>query len=166
MERSRGFAVIELLMAMAIVALMAEIVVPSFVRAKISANEASAVASIAAINAAEQSYKASYPSKGYAPLASLGGGMPCTPSSANACLIDNQLAQGKKNGYNFAVVGGNPVGGVDTTYAAGSAPTGYSQSGVRRFCSTQDNTIRWDANDVKTTTPPDEQQCRKFYPLL
>ena len=166
MKRSRGFSVIELLMAIVIVALMAEIAVPSFFRARISANEASAVSSIKAIDAAEQAYKVAYPNNGYAALATLGGEMPCTPASANACLIDNQLAKGKKNGYNFAAVGGNSVSGLNTTYAAGAAPTGYSQSGVRRFCSTQDNIIRWDPNDAKSTTPPNDQQCRNFYPLL
>ncbi len=166
MQKLRGFSVIELLILTAIATLLAEIMIPNFLRAKISADEASAISSLRAINAAERTYQVAYPATGYAALGSLGGGTPCLPSSANACLIDNELAKGAKGGYNFAAAAGNPVGGRNTTYTVGSAPTSYSHSGIRLFCSTQDNTIRWDANESKTTAPPNGQQCLKFNPLL
>ncbi len=149
-----------------VVLIFAAIIIPNLLRARISADEASAVASIKAINTAELSYETAYPMTGYAPnLSSLGGANPCHPSPASACLIDNTLATGMESGYNFAAVGGNPVNGVNTTYVAGAAPTSYNQSGVRQFCSSEDKVIRWDANTGKSTSPPSAAQCQGFTSL-
>jgi len=169
MKRSRqakGFSHIELLIVVAIILIIAAIAIPNLLRAKISANEASAVSSIRTINQAELSYQTSYPNNGYAgQLANLGGASPCSPTPANACLIDQSLAGGTKSGYGFAAIGGNPVNGSNTSYVAGAAPITFNQSGVRLFCSTEDNVIRWDANSSKSTTPPNAQQCPNFTPL-
>ena len=166
MKKQKGFSLIELLIVVAIILIIAAIAIPNLLRAKIGANEASAVASIRAINTAELSYQTTYAGNGYAPaLSALGGQNPCVPSPASACLIDNTLAGGTKSGYNFAATGGNPVNNGNTSYVAGAAPTTYNQSGVRMFCSTEDNVIRWDANVGKSTTPPNAQQCANFSPL-
>jgi prepilin-type N-terminal cleavage/methylation domain-containing protein len=165
-KTSKGFSLIELLIVVAIILIIAAIAIPNLLRARISANEASAVASIRAINTAELAYQTSYPNAGYAPaLANLGGGNPCTPSPTTACLLDNNLANGTKSGYNFTAQGGSPVNGANTSYVAGAAPTSYNQSGVRLFCSIEDNVVRWDANTSKSTTPPNAQQCPNFTPL-
>jgi hypothetical protein len=58
-------------------------------------------------------------------------------------LLENALASGAKNGYNFAAVGANAVNGINTTYAVGAAPLAYNRSGVHKFCSTEDNVIRY-----------------------
>jgi prepilin-type N-terminal cleavage/methylation domain-containing protein len=165
-KRTQGFSLIELLIVVAIILIIAAIAIPNLLRARISANEASAVSSLRTINQAELSYQTSYPTSGYAAqLGNLGGATPCAPSPATGCLIDQSLAGGTKSGYNFAAVGGNPVNGSNTSYVAGAAPTTYNQSGVRLFCSTEDNVIRWDANTSKSTTPPNAQQCPNFSPL-
>ncbi|HEV2718251.1 MAG TPA: prepilin-type N-terminal cleavage/methylation domain-containing protein, partial [Terriglobales bacterium] len=81
MERQQGFTLIELLIVVALILIIAAITIPSMTAAKIHANEASAVASIRAINQAEVSYMATY--GGYAQsLGNLGGGEPCVKSAA------------------------------------------------------------------------------------
>jgi type IV pilus assembly protein PilA len=163
MKRQKGFTLIELLIVLAIIVIIAAITIPSLVQVKIKANETSAVASIKAIQTAQMSYQTTYPAEGYASsLAALGGSESCTPSPATACLLDEVLSSGTKAGYTFAVAGGNPVSGVNTTYVAGAAPSAYNHTGVRRFCSTEKSVIRWDANTEGSTTPPTAEECARF----
>ena len=76
----RGFSLIELLIVVAIILIIAAIAIPNLLRARMQANEASAVSSIHAINTAEISYSTLFPTVGFAPsLVSLGdgGSAPC-----------------------------------------------------------------------------------------
>ena len=159
MNRRRGFSLIELLIVMVIVLILAVITVPNLMRARISANESSAVVSVRAINTAEVSYFISFPSNGYATvLANLGGAAPCTATPAAACLIDNVLASGTKSGYTFAAAGDDGVNGINSTYAVGAAPVHYNQSGMRKFCSTEDGVIRYlGSNNIV----PNAAACKK-----
>jgi prepilin-type N-terminal cleavage/methylation domain-containing protein len=166
MKRQKGFTLIELLIVLAIILIVAAITIPSVISAKIRAHETSAIASIKAIQTAQTSYQASYPGEGYASsLAALGGSESCTPSPAMACLLDEVLASGVKAGYNFAVSGGGSAQGSSATYVAGAAPAAYNHTGVRRFCSTEKNVIRWDANTEGSTTPPTAEECVHFQAL-
>jgi type IV pilus assembly protein PilA len=164
MKRETGFTLIELLIVVALILIIAAITIPSLIHAKISANEASAVSSIRAINQAEVQYQAAY--GGFADsLANLGGADPCTKSAAIACLLDESLAGGVKSGYNFAAGGGNPAGGENTSYVVGAAPLVFDRTGTRVFCSTDRNVIRVDANTAGTTVPPNGAQCAGFKAL-
>lgn len=164
MTRQRGFTLLELMIVLALVVIIAAIAIPSMKEAKINADEASAVASIRAINTAEVSYEATY--GGYAEtLSNLGGADPCTKSSETACLLDESLAGGVKSGYRFAAVGGNASGGGNTSYVVGAAPEVYDRTGKRMFCSTEKNVIRVDSNAAGRTIPPEAEECAEFSAL-
>ena len=161
MRRDRGFTLIELLIVVALILIIAAITIPSLTQSKINADEASAVASIRAINTSEVTYQASY--GGFAnSLANLGGAEPCTKSPATACLLDQSLAAGVKSGYNFVAVGSNPANGMSTSYIVGAAPVVFDRTGKRLFCSTDRNVIRVDLNVGGSTIPPNGEQCMGF----
>jgi len=155
---------LELMIVIALILIIAAIAIPSMREAQIHANEASAVGSIRAINQTEVQYQAAY--GGYAEsLANLGGADPCTKSAETACLLDQSLAGGTKSGYRFVAVGGNPSGGLNTSFVVGAAPEVFDRTGKRLFCSTDKNVIRADLNSSGSTIPPAGDQCATFAAL-
>ncbi len=103
-NKQKGFSLIELLIVVAIILIIAAIAIPNLLRAKMAANEASAVGSLRTINTSCVEYSTTY-GVGFPPsLASLGG--TGTATSASAGLIDSVLSGGVKSGYNFAYTPG------------------------------------------------------------
>jgi prepilin-type N-terminal cleavage/methylation domain-containing protein len=164
MRRQKGFSLIELLIVVAIILIIAAIAIPNLLRARIAANEASAVSGIRTINTAEVTYSTAFPTTGYAgTLANLGGpAANCVPAVATGCLIDNVLSGGTKSGYTFSAVGANPVNNINTTYTAGSIPVTFNQSGVRDFCSNEDGVLRFAAGSAGAALATDTVTCQGY----
>jgi prepilin-type N-terminal cleavage/methylation domain-containing protein len=154
MRKQRGFSLIELLIVVAIILIIAAIAIPNLLRSRISANEASAVASLRAISTAEISYATTYPNLGFADkLEKLGpaaGGKP-TPDAAG--LVDPSLAKGSKAGYTFTLTGTRgSESGAFTGFTISAQPTTPGQTGIRTFCSDQTSVLYVQA-DGSTCTP-------------
>jgi type IV pilus assembly protein PilA len=168
MPRQKGFSLIELLIVIAIILIIAAIAIPSLLRAKISADESSAAASVRQLTTAQITYAASYPLNGYAvSLVALGpGSSSCSggPSSDNACIIDDVLASGFKSGYQFLSAGSGGGGGnPNVQVVSSSAPTSPNVTGVRNFCIVTDGVLRIDPGP-NTAVAPDVATC-SAYPI-
>jgi prepilin-type N-terminal cleavage/methylation domain-containing protein len=70
-NKQKGFSLIELLIVVAIILIIAAIAIPNLLRARMAANESSAVGSLRTIVTSEFNYQQTY-GIGYAPLTNLG----------------------------------------------------------------------------------------------
>jgi len=138
-RKHQGFSLIELLIVVAIILIIAAIAIPNLIRSKMSANEASAVASIRSINTACVSYSTTY-GLGYPTNLSNLGPVPAgaNATSDSADLIDSVLAAGSKSGYSFTYAQGNS----GATYSLTAQPTVPNTTGTRYFYTDQTGVIR------------------------
>ena len=129
-----------------IVLIVAAIAIPNLLRARISANESSAVGSVRTINTAAVAYQAQfnhYPEG----LASMGSPVAGVSPEYGAGLIDNTLATGKKSGYVFSYHGIDTrhTGTLDD-YEVTACPEHPRSSGVKCFFSDSSGVIRYSSS--------------------
>ena len=150
MRKEKGFSLIELLLVVAIFLIIAAIAIPSYLRSRMRANEASSVASLRVILSSAVTYSSAYPQQGYpAQLTHLGGVPPCVPAPNQACLIEDILAQGTKSGYNFVWTGDGLV--PSFSFFVTATPVFVGSSGQNMYCTDQTGVIRADPSGAGCT---------------
>jgi hypothetical protein len=152
---------------------VAAIAIPNLLRAKISANEASAVGTMRTIVTAQVTYSVTYPRKGFArELTALGVDPrgPATTSADHASLIDWAQGDGScsvgtgctRSGYHFSMVSRCKLNKCDE-FTAFATPLS-NNTGVRSFCATSDGVIRFNFATPSATTLG-STDCRHWAPL-
>jgi type IV pilus assembly protein PilA len=145
-----GFTLMELLIVMAIIAILMLIAIPTVGSLKKKADETSAIQSVRAVIQAQMQYESNYPTTGYACSLTALGGDPKSgpPSAAGAQMLQGDLSGGLKSGYIFSIsnctkknLNGNDL---ITGYQISAVPVTVGQTGDRAFCSDQFGTIKVD----------------------
>lgn len=129
MFERRGFTLVEIMIVVAIIALLAAIAIPNLLRAKHNANESAALNSLTKIRGAMESYHFTqiphtYPT-GLAVLAN------STPP-----YIDERLGVGQKQGYSFMMFvfgGGADITQIRRRYFCWATPLKSRVTGTRQF---------------------------------
>jgi type IV pilus assembly protein PilA len=152
--------------------MVAAIAIPNLMRARIAANESSAVATMRLIDTAQVTYYAAYPLKGFASdLASLGPDPRGTTfhSSDHAGIIDAALGGRactaatwcQKSGYRFtaAAICRSTVGSCSEFVVTGTPVS--AGTGTRNFCSTSDGVVRFRVG-APLTDPVTVDECHRW----
>jgi uncharacterized protein DUF3352 len=151
----------------------AAIAIPNLLRARIAANESSAIAIIRTANTAQVTYSVSYPQRGFAPdLATLGPDPRAygTSSADHANLIDATLGTATctagtwctASGFQFSISAACKKQRCNEYVVVGTPVT--SATGSRSFCSTSDGVVRFKISPP-LALPVSVSECQSWSPL-
>jgi len=144
-NRQRGFTLIELLIVVTIILIIAAFTIPKITQSQIPAKEASAIASIKAVNEAEMMYSSSHPDVGFTPDLTTVAGM---------LQGGSNLATGRSGGYTYTYTPGEKVNGAIRSYTVTAVPDQVGTTGNRRFYSDESGEIHYNGSGPADTTSP------------
>jgi prepilin-type N-terminal cleavage/methylation domain-containing protein len=163
-----GFTLVELLIVVAIIGIVASIGVAQVMRARVAANESSAISSMRTVNTAQVSYANSAANGGYATSLVILA-TPCPggtgfispdldPSLPSATVAGTGIV---KSGYNVDLVAAGVGSTTDcngtpamTDYVATAVPRTVGATGERGFNTNSAGTIFFDPAGLPTGTTP------------
>lgn len=123
------------IVAIPLILIIAAIAIPNLLRAKIAANESSAVGQVRALVVAEISYAAAHPEEGFT----------CSLSTLrDGGMISGDVAKGTRYGYRYELSGcePGPDGGTNKKFQIAAYPLSINQTGVRSFCSDESGVMK------------------------
>jgi type II secretory pathway pseudopilin PulG len=158
-----------------VILIAAAVAIPNLMRARMAANESSAVANMRTIVVAQVMYSNAYPDQGYAPdLATLGPdpAAPTHPSQKHASVLDATLGNPSctsgawcpKSGYNFRLMAACRPGASPCKEFVAVATPASSSGGTKSFCSTSDGVVRYKLGPP-LISPVSPSECLQWAPV-
>ena len=147
----KGFTLVELMIVVAIIALLVAIAIPNLLRARLNANEAAAVGALASIRTAAESYRAAQNPPTYPDALSAAAGTLTTlmqavppyvsgfsdPPPGGPCVS----AICHKAGYTFSITPDVVAPGPGFMFVAAAEPITANVTGIRAFCADETGVI-------------------------
>ncbi len=138
-KKNKGFSLIELLIVVAIILIIAAIAIPNLLRARRSANEGSATASMRTVGSGELLYR------------STNGNFTTLTGLSGDSIIDNVLGGGTKSGYAFEATPGTSTDIQFTSTGVPSVGTGATATGSRYFFVDETQVVRFAVGAAATS---------------
>ena len=146
----KGFTLVEIMIVVAIIALLAAIAIPNLLRARHNSNEAASIGGMRTFSAALESFRAAQTPPTYpVNLAALSAAVPpYVAASLTGAINAGTSRQGYF--YTYALVSAN-------AYTLQSTPQTVGTTGTRRFFVDQSGVIRANAAGAATVASPEIQ---------
>ncbi|MFM1921256.1 MAG: hypothetical protein RLZZ303_2890 [Candidatus Hydrogenedentota bacterium] len=142
MREKQGFTLIEMMVVVAILAIIAAIAIPNLMRSRVQANEASAIEDLSVICQAQISYNAGHMT--FSSFADL------TDDSDGPPFLDDGWVEGReKNGYIFSMAAAGP-----TAFVCFADPVEHGVTGSRFYRVDTSGVVRFNASGRPSDTDP------------
>jgi len=139
LNAEKGFTLVEVMIVVAVIALLAAIAIPNLLRARLNANEEVAIASLRMISTACENFRAAQSPVAYPTTLAELGPLAQAPEPG---YIDLVLATGTKQGYNFV------YNGTANAYICIASPVTPNVTGERSFFVDESGVVRFEKRVV------------------